>query len=200
MKKILISTFVLIILSGCAYLGNAHYNDLFGDEQTQQRIVPHDTGAGAEFLQEVKPVLDTRCVVCHGCYDAPCQLKLSSPEGIDRGLSKELVYDGTRLLASTPSRLLFDATTTEQWREKEFSPVLNERAQTEEANLAGSVLFNTLVLKQSSPLPEDEVLDERFDFSLSRNQSCATMGEFDQLADEQPHAGMPYGLPGVTTA
>jgi len=29
MKKILISTFVLIILSGCAYLGNAHYNDLF---------------------------------------------------------------------------------------------------------------------------------------------------------------------------
>jgi len=200
MKKIIISTFVLIILSGCAYLGNAHYNELFGPEKTQARIVDANSGDGAEFLQHVKPVLDNRCVVCHGCYDAPCQLKLSSPEGIDRGLRKELVYDGTRLLASTPSRLLFDATTTEQWRDKEFSPVLNERAQTEEANLAGSVLFNTLVLKQSSPLPEDEVLDERFDFSLSRNQSCATMGEFDQLADEQPHAGMPYGLPGVTAA
>ena len=145
MKKILISTFVLIILSGCAYLGNAHYNDLFGDEQTQQRIVPHDTGAGAEFLQEVKPVLDTRCVVCHGCYDAPCQLKLSSPEGIDRGLSKELVYDGTRLLATTPSRLLFDATSTEQWRKKGFTPVLNERDQNPEANLAGGVLFLSLI-------------------------------------------------------
>ena len=200
MKKVIISTFVLIILSGCAYLGNAHYNELFGPEKTQARIVDAKSGEGAEFLQHVKPVIDTRCVVCHGCYDAPCQLKLSSPEGIDRGLSKELVYDGTRLLASTPSRLLFDATTTEQWRDKEFSPVLNERAQNEEANLAGSVLFNTLVLKQSSPLPEDEVLDERFDFSLSRNQSCATMGEFDQLADEQPHAGMPYGLPGVSAA
>ena len=125
MKKVIISIFVLIILSGCAYLGNAHYNELFGPEKTQARIVDAKSGEGAEFLQHVKPVIDTRCVVCHGCYDAPCQLKLSSPEGIDRGLSKELVYDGTRLLASTPSRLLFDATTTEQWREKEFSPVLN---------------------------------------------------------------------------
>ncbi len=198
MKKILISAIVLIILSGCAYLGNAHYDNVFGAEQTQERIVPHTTGAGADFLQNVKPVLDTRCVVCHGCYDAPCQLKLSSPEGIDRGLSKDLVYDGTRLLATTPSRLLFDATDTKQWREKNFTPVLNERAQTEEANLAGSVLFNSLVLKQSYELPANEVLDDEFDFSLSRSQTCATMGEFDRLADEQPHAGMPYGLPGVS--
>jgi hypothetical protein len=197
-KKILISALVLIILSGCAYLGNAHYDNVFGAEQTQERIVPHTTGAGADFLQNVKPVLDTRCVVCHGCYDAPCQLKLSSPEGIDRGLSKDLVYDGTRLLATTPSRLLFDATDTKQWREKNFTPVLNERAQTEEANLAGSVLFNSLVLKQSHELPANEVLDDEFDFSLSRSQTCATMGEFDRLADEQPHGGMPYGLPGVS--
>lgn len=198
MKKIIISTFVLIILSGCAYLGNVHYNDLFGLEQTQERIVSHSTLSGADFLQNVKPVLDTRCVVCHGCYDAPCQLKLSSPEGIDRGLSKELVYDGTRLLATTPSRLLFDATNTQQWRGKNFTPVLNERIQTEEANLAGSVLFNSLVLKQSHELPANEVLDDEFDFSLNRSQTCATMGEFDQLADEQPHGGMPYGLPGVS--
>lgn len=198
MRKILISTIVLIILSGCAYLGNAHYDDLFGPEQTQERMVPHTTGAGADFLQNVKPVLDTRCVVCHGCYDAPCQLKLSSPEGIDRGLSKELVYDGTRLLATTPSRLLFDATNTQQWREKNFTPVLNERVQSEEANLAGSVLFNSLVLKQSHELPVNEVLGDEFDFSLARSQTCATMGEFDRLASDQPHGGMPYGLPGVS--
>lgn len=198
MRKILISTIVLIILSGCAYLGNAHYDDLFGPEQTQERMVPHTTGAGADFLQNVKPVLDTRCVVCHGCYDAPCQLKLSSPEGIDRGLSKELVYDGTRLLATTPSRLLFDATNTQQWREKSFTPVLNERVQSEEANLAGSVLFNSLVLKQSHELPVNEVLGDEFDFSLARSQTCATMGEFDRLASDQPHGGMPYGLPGVS--
>lgn len=199
MRKVVISTLILIILSGCAYLGNAHYNDLFGPEQTQDRMVLHSTIEGADFLQNVKPVLDTRCVVCHGCYDAPCQLKLSSPEGIDRGLSKELVYDGTRLLATTPSRLLFDADNTQQWRDKGFSPVLNEREQSIEANLAGSVLFNSLVLKQSSDIANNEVLDDDdFDFSLSRSQTCATMGEFDRLADDQPHGGMPYGLPGVS--
>ncbi|MCW0469986.1 hypothetical protein OH492_16720 [Vibrio chagasii] len=37
------------------------------------------------FLNEVKPIIDNRCVVCHACYDAPCQLKMSSVEGIDRG-------------------------------------------------------------------------------------------------------------------
>lgn len=197
MRKVFISTFLFIILSGCAYLGNAHYNKLFGPEQTQQRIVEYNSGQGAEFLQHVKPVIDNRCVVCHGCYDAPCQLKLSSPEGIDRGLSKERVYNGARLLASDPSRLFFDAATTQQWRDRHFTPVLNEREQSQEANLAGSVLFNTLVLKQSSPLPEAEILDKRFDFSLNRSQTCATMGEFEKLANEQPHAGMPYGLPGV---
>ena len=34
-----------------------------------------------DFLEEVKPILDRRCVVCHSCYNSPCQLKLSSFEG-----------------------------------------------------------------------------------------------------------------------
>ena len=41
--------------------------------------------------------LEQRCVVCHGCYDAPCQLLLSSPDGIARGASKQVVYDTDRL-------------------------------------------------------------------------------------------------------
>ena len=200
MKKSFLLSLFVVVLSSCAYLGAAHYNELFGLEQAQQRIVAYNTDSGAEFLQHVQPVLESRCVVCHGCYDAPCQLKLSSPEGIDRGLSKERVYNGTRLLASTPSRLLFDATQTSQWREKGFTPVLNEREQSVQANLAGSVLYNSLVLKMSSPLPKDDILDDEFDFSLDREQSCTTMGEFDRFADSQPHAGMPYGLPGISLA
>ncbi|MEI8641136.1 fatty acid cis/trans isomerase [Pseudoalteromonas sp. Hal099] len=59
---------------------------------------------------------------------------------------------------------------------KGFTPVLNERDQNPEANLAGGVLFNSLVLKQSAPLPENEILDDEFDFSLSRSQTCAYYG------------------------
>ena len=43
------------------------------------------------YDEEVRPILESRCVVCHGCYDAPCQLKLSSPEGIHRGANKKKV-------------------------------------------------------------------------------------------------------------
>jgi len=29
------------------------------------------------YQKQIRPILERRCVVCHGCYDAPCQLKLS---------------------------------------------------------------------------------------------------------------------------
>jgi len=33
------------------------------------------------FNDDVLPVLEKRCIACRGCYDAPCQLKLSSAAG-----------------------------------------------------------------------------------------------------------------------
>lgn len=71
--------------------------------------------------ERVKPVLDQRCVVCHGCVDAPCQLKLSTYEGITRGANRQRVYDGARLLGAPPTRLFIDAQTTSEWRTKGFS-------------------------------------------------------------------------------
>ncbi|KZN37158.1 hypothetical protein N480_15295 [Pseudoalteromonas luteoviolacea S2607] len=197
-KRLIWLVSILILLSGCAVLGVSHYDDLFGPEQPRARVVSYSQG-GAKYLQQVKPVLDNRCVVCHGCYDAPCQLKLSSPQGIDRGLSKTLVYDGTRLLAESPTRLLFDATTTAQWREKGFSAVLNERVQTEYANLYGGVMYQSLLLKQRNSFPEQAILGNEFDFSLDRTQSCPTRDEYDDYARANPHGGMPYGLPALTS-
>ena len=72
--------------------------------------------AGISYLRDVKPILDKRCVSCHSCYNAPCQSKLSSFEGIDRGASKIEVYNATRLNAIEPTRLFIDAQTTTQWR------------------------------------------------------------------------------------
>ena len=40
------------------------------------------------FREAVQPVLDRRCVVCHGCFDAPCQLKLSSYAGLTAGRAR----------------------------------------------------------------------------------------------------------------
>ena len=66
------------------------------------------------YTDEVAPILERRCVVCHGCYDAPCQLKLSSSEGILRGANPDKVYDGIRITAAQPTRLFIDALTTAQ--------------------------------------------------------------------------------------
>ncbi|KAF7785367.1 hypothetical protein PRUB_a4923 [Pseudoalteromonas rubra] len=191
---------LVTFLSGCVALGMNHYDDLFGPQQVQQRIQPQSEPHGAAYLSDIKPILDTRCVVCHGCYDAPCQLKLSSPEGIDRGVSKTRVYDGTRLLAESPTRLLFDAQSTSQWRDKGFTPILNERVQTEYANLNASVLYNSLLLKHTQPFAQQGLLPQHYDFSLDRAQTCPTMDEYPDYAKEQPHAGMPYGLPALTNS
>ena len=64
-----------------------------------QAVVDYDllldpAASPVRWEQDVKPVVEGRCVVCHACYDAPCQLKLSSWEGLARGANPEKVYDG----------------------------------------------------------------------------------------------------------
>ncbi len=81
------------------------------------------------YLADVEPVLVKRCVVCHSCYNSPCQLKLSSWDGLERGASKEQVYNSGRLKTMDPSRLLVDAHSAEEWRQKGFTSVTAEESQ-----------------------------------------------------------------------
>ncbi|MEF1187624.1 9-hexadecenoic acid cis-trans isomerase, partial [Vibrio sinaloensis] len=110
------------LFAGCATYAGLNFDQLFGEAKVVERRVDAQTHEGVFFLDEVKPIIDKRCVVCHACYDAPCQLKMSSVEGIDRGASKELVYQGTRLTAAKPSRLFEDAQSTQEWRTMGFHP------------------------------------------------------------------------------
>lgn len=154
------------------------------------------------FNDEVLPVLENRCIACHGCYDAPCQLKLSSAEGVFRGSNKALVYDGARITATDPTRLFIDAMSTAEWRDEKFSSVLYEKTEGENnnpiRNLEQSVLYQILRLKQLNPQARTGVLGDNFDLSLDRNQSCPTLSEFDDYALKHPKAGMPYALPNIS--
>ncbi len=142
---------------------------------------------------DVAPILQSRCVVCHGCYDAPCQLKLTAWEGIARGASADRVYDGTRLRAARQSRLFEDAFKASAWRDRGFHPVLSEHAGVD--NVDGSVLAQMLLLKQQHPLPETRLLPETFDLSIDRPQQCTTIERFPAFARSYPLWGMPFGLP-----
>ena len=153
------------------------------------------------FDQAVRPILENRCVVCHGCYDAPCQLKLSSPAGLRRGASTTLVYDGARLRATPPTRLDIDANTVPEWRELGFHAVLNETdTQNPIANLDNSVLYRMLRLKQQHPQPRTGMLSDDIDVRLDREQVCTTADKFDRFASKHPHWGMPYAMPNLSDA
>ncbi|MDL1890645.1 hypothetical protein FBQ96_13890, partial [Nitrospirales bacterium NOB] len=150
-----------------------------------------------DYWRDIHPIIERRCVVCHGCYDSPCQLNLSAYEGLARGANKKPVYDGTRLLAAEPTRLFEDAHTVAAWREKDFFPVLQEQAQATVQERRAGVVARSLLLKQAHPLPPDPLLPDTFDLGLDAKQQCPTESQFERFAEKHPLWGMPYGLPGL---
>ncbi|OBT17011.1 9-hexadecenoic acid cis-trans isomerase [Vibrio sp. UCD-FRSSP16_10] len=198
MRKFTI-TALIILFAGCSSYVGLNFNDLFGPEEVQQRNVPFETSQAHYFIDEIKPILDKRCVVCHACYDAPCQLKLTSAEGIDRGSTLAAVYQGERLTATNPTRLYEDASSTQQWREHGFYPVLNERLQRADANIEAGVMAQLLLQKEQYPLPNDVILDDDdFDFSLNKINVCPTSDSITAFKEEYPLWGMPYGMPALS--
>ncbi|MFB9136285.1 fatty acid cis/trans isomerase [Vibrio olivae] len=187
---------LILFFAGCAGFAAINYDQLFGEQVVRDRQMPFESPQASHFLDEVKPIIDNRCVVCHACYDAPCQLKMSSVEGIDRGATKEKVYHGTRLTASKPTRLFEDAQTTEEWRALGFHPVLNERDQTAPVNMQAGLIARLLMQKEQHPLPQQDQL-EGFDFSIDRDQICPTIDEYEQYQSDNPTWGMPYGMPNL---
>lgn len=147
--------------------------------------------ADSDYPPQVKSVLEQRCMVCHGCYDAPCQLKMDAWAGLHRGASQEIVYDGTRLTDVAPTRLFVDAQTVEQWRGKGFYSVLDTEMPDQ------GLLARMLALKQQHPLPAGKQLPDTITLGLDREQQCTKPEDFDTFANQYPLWGMPYGLPGL---
>jgi hypothetical protein len=198
MRVVTISILVAV-LAGCAVYYGYRLDDLYGPADPARYDRPVAADPTLDYWRDVKPIVDNRCVVCHGCYDAPCQLNLASYQGVTRGSDKRMVYDAARLLAASPTRLFVDAQSNAEWRKKGFYPVLNERAMTPEANREASVLYRLLRLKRTHPLPAGAVLPkDRFDFSLDREQQCPAIEEMDRFEQKFPQWGMPFGLPGLT--
>lgn len=185
-----------VFLAACTTVASLRLDDRFGpaDPARFDRLSPATTQA-PDYWRDVRPVLDRRCVSCHSCYDAPCQLNLASYAGLTRGASTAQVF-ADRLIAGEPTRLGIDAQSNAQWRQKGFFPVLNERSPTPQANIDASVMARLLALKQSHPGPISGPLnDEDFDFSLNRTQVCTPAEGLDEYTRRHPTRGMPFGLP-----
>jgi len=204
LKKNFQNISVLACIPFLILLGCSQQNESLTTQTTKDiKYIQSQTKEELSFNQDIKPILEKRCIVCHGCYDAPCQLKLSSFEGIERGANKLRVYPLSkkpRLGYQHPTRLFIDASSSDEWRDMGFFSVTNEeKLQSVKENLQSSVLYKMLNLKaaNSNLFPASGMLPEDLDVSLERKQVCSTLDEFDSFARDHPRWGMPYALPGL---
>jgi Fatty acid cis/trans isomerase (CTI) len=187
----------IAVLLGCSAYREHQLDRRYGEDAVRDREIAATERGAIDYVTQVRPILETRCAVCHGCFDASCQLDLGSPEGIDRGTSKQRVYEATRLLEIEPTRLFEDEQTTAAWRKHHFAPVLNEHGSSVRANREASVLLRSLELKRAHPVRPGGQLAKDIDLSLHRDQQCPNEAEFGRFARKHPQWGMPFGLPGL---
>ncbi len=135
--------------------------------------------------------VEQRCVVCHGCYDAPCQFRMTSAEGVARGASKQSVYNSSRLEDAPLTRLGIDASSVDEWRNLGFFDVTTAP---ENADLAQSILLRMLVLGKKHALPKNAPLPKSVDLDILRELSCPAPDEFDRYEAKNPFGGMPYAM------
>ncbi len=136
-----------------------------------------------DYTTHIQPIFDNRCVACHSCYNAPCQLNLQNHSGLTRGATKLNIYDRSRLKSVAPSRLDVDGHSVSDWRAKGFFDVVGgtEPAQT--------LLMQLLSLRARHPTLQPKKPVEESNFCPANSEQGAL------LAESTPGIGMPYGLP-----
>ncbi|MGH8446947.1 MAG: fatty acid cis/trans isomerase [Solimonas sp.] len=149
------------------------------------------------YHADIQPIFDNKCAACHGCYDSPCQLKLTSGDGLLRGASKASVYDGARLSALPPTRLGIDATSVEQWRGKGFFSVL-QTPGTAGAQSAGLLTRMLALGREQQAWEPNARLPDDIALGFTRQNSCPLPDEFDEWAAKHPREGMPLAVTGLS--
>jgi len=128
------------------------------------------------YSQRIQPILDRRCVVCHSCFEAPCQLKLTSPEMLIRGATKHQVNGGNLSATMRPDMM----TTLQKQRQAGFFPVAGSNGD--------SILLNAVMEgHDKSDLPAEKYIPQE-------NRMCvASAKEFRSLPTAiKKSLGMPY--------
>ena len=137
-----------------------------------------------EYTERIKPIFDGRCVACHSCTNAPCQLNLQTYSGAARGATRLNVYDAKRAHSVPPSRIDIDASTPAEWRTKGFTDILGSGS----SGPGRSLLLDLTKLRaaHASRQPGKPAADSQF---------CSADASDERIAGNPAQLGMPYGLP-----
>ena len=161
---------------------------------------PGQGGGGASvsgdfYSEEIQPLFDNRCVACHGCIGSPCNVKLSSYRGLERGGFGKNPY--SLHFDDYPRTGMDVMSTTQEWRDVGFYPVVSRGGSAEE-NLAGSMVsqlveaghaFNQPGFSRQALMPSYK---KRY-----KNLCPSTSESLKSHLASNPAEGMPYGLPAL---
>lgn len=128
------------------------------------------------YTEEIRPILEAKCLTCHSCYDAPCQLKLESTEGLLRGAFRESIYGGARTEAMQPTRLGIDEQTISGWRERGFYSVLQAENEQSEALISGMIS-----LAKQYPFPPNSKLPDSLNWALAGRTSVSRVRNLQSM-------------------
>jgi hypothetical protein len=172
---------------------------------------PHASPATDEaevgYQRDVQPIFNRRCIACHGCLGSPCNVKLDSYRGAERGAFGMNPY--ANHFGPYPRTDMDAAKTLEQWREIGFFSVLSEEgsghasrretsAVASEDLLDGSLMYRFLEAGSAYNRPGFSrdalvpVYAKRFAYGCPATPYAAAA----QLA-ANPAMGMPFGLPAI---
>lgn len=187
-------------LIGAILLVNCSTPNKINSDQTRD-LASFSSDKENLFRSQIQPLLDKRCVVCHACTEAPCQLHLDSYEGLRRGATYADL--GANILYTPPTRDK-DAQSVPEWRSKNFFPVIpdSHRDNQSEATLPPpqdadvSLLYRFMELgtennKQGFSI--EPTINHRNSTHLCTPNSAA----FEGFAKDHAWAGMPFGFPGL---
>lgn len=159
-------------------------------------------GGGISYQRDVQPIFNKRCIACHGCLGSPCNLKLDSYAGAERGAFGLNPY--TSHIRAYPRTDMDAAKTLEQWREIGFWSVLTEAEprkasqQTAKDGLDGSLMAQFLEAGNAHNQPgfSREALApayaDRFEYGCPATPDAAAT-----LLAANAAMGMPFGLPAI---
>jgi hypothetical protein len=151
--------------------------------------------AAPDYATAIQPLFNRRCIACHGCLGSPCNVKLDSFRGVDRGGFGLNAYSDH--YGNYPRTDMDAADSIPAWRKIGFYPVLARDGKAQK-NLDDSLLYQMVAAgMRNKPGFSRAALDglrpDRF-----KAQCAATRAELSKQLQQHESVGMPFGLPAIS--
>lgn len=147
------------------------------------------------YTDDIQPLFNKRCIACHGCLGSPCNLKLSSFRGLERGGYGENPYSVH--LGDYGRTGMNVVQTTAEWRDRGFYPVLS-RGGSRTENISRSMLTQMIEAGAKHNTPGFSRKELMPLYKRRYEHTCpATPEALAAHIEENPAIGMPFGLPAL---